>query len=109
MKANATPQTMTVIGASKTLTFENILIGDVWILGGQSNMEYPLGRIEGGRAEIQSANFSNIWHMTVPRKSIQEYQKSFPLTHKWDKGRKSHVRGDCYWEVCSPQTIGCSP
>ena len=106
MNANATPQTMTVKGANKTLTFENILIGDVWILGGQSNMEYPLGRIEGGRAEIQSANFNNIRHMTVPRKSIQEFQKSFPLTHKWDKGRKSHVRSDCYWEECSPETIG---
>ena len=106
MEASSTPQTMTVKGVSNTLTFENILIGDVWILGGQSNMEYPLGRIEGGRAEIHSANFSNIRHMTVPRNSIQAYQRSFPLSHKWDKGRKSHIPGDGYWEVCSPETIG---
>ncbi len=106
MEANATPQNMTVKGANKTLTFKNILVGDVWVLGGQSNMEFPLSRIEGGKAEIHSANFSNIRHMTVPRKSIQEFQKSFPLTHKWDKGRKSHVRGDEYWQVCSPETIG---
>jgi sialate O-acetylesterase len=106
MEANTTPQTMAVKGARKTLTFENVLIGDVWILGGQSNMELSLGRIEGGKAEIQSANFSDIRHMTVPRKSIQEFQKSFPLTRKWDKGRKSHVRSDAYWNACSPETVG---
>jgi len=105
MKANSTPQTLTVKGGDKTLTLDNILIGDVWILGGQSNMEFPIGRIEGGKAEIYSANFKNIRHLTVPRKSVQEFQKSFPLVHKWDKGRKSHIRGDGYWEVCSPETI----
>jgi len=106
MEASSTPQTMTIKGGAKTLTFENILIGDIWILGGQSNMEMSLGRIEGGKAEIHSANFKNIRHMTVPRKSIQEFQKSFPLTLKWDKGRKSHIRSSDYWEVCSPGTIG---
>jgi len=106
MKASSTPQTLTVKGEHKTLTLKNILIGDVWVLGGQSNMEFPIGRIEGGKAEIYSANFSNIRHMTVPRKSIQEFQKSFPLVRKWNKGRKSHLRGDGYWDVCSPETIG---
>ncbi len=45
MKANATPQKMTVAGKDKTLTLENILIGDVWVLGGQSNMEEPLRHV----------------------------------------------------------------
>ena len=106
MAANSTPQIMKVTGKESILTFENILIGDVWILGGQSNMEMALGRIEGGRMEIQSANFNGIRHLTVPRNSIQEFQKSFPLTQKWDKQRESHVRSSDYWEVCSPKTIG---
>ena len=49
MAANSKPQIMKVTGKESILTFENILIGDVWILGGQSNMEMALGRIEGGR------------------------------------------------------------
>ena len=106
MEANSTPQTLIVKGYENSLTFENVLIGDIWILGGQSNMEFPISRIEGGKAEVHSANFSNIRHLTVPRKSIQEYQKSFAITHKWNKGRKSHVRDHGYWEVCSPETIG---
>jgi sialate O-acetylesterase len=106
MEANATPQTLNVKGGDKTLTFSNILIGDIWILGGQSNMEFSIGAVEGGRAEIVSANYSEIRHMTMPRKSIQEYQKSFPLQQKWDAGGKSHRRDSGYWEVCSPETVG---
>lgn len=34
MPANSSPQTMTVAGKSASLTLENILIGDVWVLGG---------------------------------------------------------------------------
>jgi len=41
MKANATPQELLVKG-SNTLIFKNILIGEVWIACGQSNMDYPL-------------------------------------------------------------------
>ena len=106
MEANTRPQVLTVKGKNKTLTFENILVGDIWLLGGQSNMEHPIARIEGGKAEIQSANFPNIRHMTTYRKSIQDYQKSFPLVHKWDKGKKTHKPSDAYWQVCSPETIG---
>ena len=53
MAANSTPQAMTIKGGkSETLVLENILVGDVWVLGGQSNMEFPLSRIENGNLEI---------------------------------------------------------
>lgn len=42
MKENATPQTL-VISGKNTLTFKNILVGEVWICSGQSNMERQLG------------------------------------------------------------------
>ena len=38
MQANATPQTLTISGAN-TLTFTNVLIGEVWLCSGQQNME----------------------------------------------------------------------
>src|SRR5512137_2057978 len=41
MPANSAPQAMAVKGKSRTLMLENILVGDVWLLGGQSNMEFP--------------------------------------------------------------------
>ena len=39
MTANADPQTLNIKGKDQNLTLENVLIGDVWVLGGQSNME----------------------------------------------------------------------
>ena len=49
MNANDEPQTLTVRGKNKSITLENILIGDVWVLGGQSNMEEPLQHVENGQ------------------------------------------------------------
>ena len=42
---SATPQNLTVVsGNLPTLTLKNILVGDVWLCSGQSNMEYTLDR-----------------------------------------------------------------
>lgn len=41
MTANSTPQTLTVTGTN-TLTFNDVLIGEVWVASGQSNMEVPI-------------------------------------------------------------------
>lgn len=43
MPANAQGRDM-VIAANNTITLTNILVGDVWVCSGQSNMEYPLRR-----------------------------------------------------------------
>ncbi|MFT3753268.1 MAG: sialate O-acetylesterase [Paludibacter sp.] len=43
MKASAEPRKM-VISGSNTIELENILVGEVWLCSGQSNMEYPLDR-----------------------------------------------------------------
>ncbi len=44
MKATIQPQNMTILG-SNTLIIKNIVVGDVWLCSGQSNMEYPLDRM----------------------------------------------------------------
>lgn len=44
MAANKTPQQLTINGKDTTLVYENILIGDVWLCSGQSNMEYSVKR-----------------------------------------------------------------
>jgi sialate O-acetylesterase len=41
MSASAVPRQM-VISGSNTITLDNILVGEVWLCSGQSNMEYPL-------------------------------------------------------------------
>ncbi|MEJ6979453.1 sialate O-acetylesterase [Pedobacter sp. P351] len=42
LKASSTPQTITISSATSTLLLSNILICEVWLASGQSNMEYPM-------------------------------------------------------------------
>ncbi|MFG0249571.1 MAG: sialate O-acetylesterase [Phycisphaeraceae bacterium JB051] len=42
LEANATGQTLTVLGDGIEIKFEDVLVGEVWLCSGQSNMEYPV-------------------------------------------------------------------
>ena len=101
--ANATPQAMTIKGDAKTLTLDNILVGDVWILSGQSNMEFPLEKIEDGNLEIASANYPEIRILSVPFKNgVYKVEKSFPRVWSYSSWSNRHFRkGD--WDVCTPE------
>ncbi|MGG9963118.1 sialate O-acetylesterase [Ferruginibacter sp. SUN106] len=60
LQASSTPQNLTVQSTS-TLTLKNILVGDVWLCSGQSNMEYPLDR--------------KLKKYTAPKKGIDEAEQ----------------------------------
>jgi len=45
MKASKTPQSMIIKGEKETITYDNIVVGEVWLCSGQSNMEYIMKRI----------------------------------------------------------------
>lgn len=74
------------------VTIKNILIGDVWVASGQSNMELPMRRLKPLYGnEIKNANNQNIRFFTVP----QKYNFKAPQT-ELDGGK---------WEAADPQTI----
>ncbi len=98
MPATAEPLQMTIKGKAATLTLGNILVGDVWVMGGQSNMQEPLRNLEGGDVEIASANFPKIRLLTVPSIIDNQEKKNIPRRQK-DK----QLDGD--WDICSPQTV----
>lgn len=104
MAADREPRSLVVRGSEKTLTLDNILVGDVWVLGGQSNMEFPLEKVENGALEIVSAHFPQIRILTVPAMNGPEAKTSFPRLHEWSGWFGRHFRkGD--WDVCSPETV----
>lgn len=84
-----TPYEITVEGWRK-LTLKNVLIGEVWLCSGQSNMEWsPRNGIENGEQEIAAAQHPNIrFFQVVPRKS-------------------DTPQDDLYgeWKPCSPETM----
>ncbi|MGY8768045.1 MAG: sialate O-acetylesterase [Pirellulales bacterium] len=89
MKANAVPQTLSIAGKNK-LDFNDVLIGEVWICSGQSNMAWIVGGVTQSKEEIAAADYPNIRHITVPRKPADTPQTDFAGT----------------WSVCSPKTAG---
>ncbi|MCF7975916.1 MAG: hypothetical protein K9N55_19020 [Phycisphaerae bacterium] len=104
MSASAEAQVMTIKGDTKTLTLDNILIGDVWILGGQSNMEFEIAKVNDGALEIVSANFPQIRLLSMPWGKGFESVKSFERLHEWSAWFSRHFRkGD--WDVCTPDTV----
>ena len=59
-----------VIKGNNTLVFKDVLVGEVWICSGQSNMEMPIagwGKINNYEQEIAQANYPMIRHIKVPK------------------------------------------
>jgi sialate O-acetylesterase len=104
MPANATPQTMTITCGKESVSIENVLLGDVWLLGGQSNMEHPIARVEDGALEIASANYPNIRHLTIPQPNSIEPRANFSRLMEWHSFFRTHYRKG-YWDVCTPQSV----
>lgn len=66
------PFTMAISSASEKINICDVLIGDVWICSGQSNMEWPLQAADNGDEEVAAANHPTIRLFTVPQKSVAE-------------------------------------
>jgi sialate O-acetylesterase len=84
------PAVMTIRGADTVLTLRNVLLGEVWVASGQSNMEWIVANAMNGEAEVASADHPNIRFFTAERAVSGEPASS--------------IHGK--WEVCSPATAG---
>jgi len=104
MNASSKPQQLVVQGQSKKIELDNILIGDIWLLGGQSNMEFEIAKVENGDLEIASANFPNIRLFTVPQANGPDKRENFPALYQWSDWSSRHFRQG-YWDDCTPETV----
>ncbi|HTN20244.1 MAG TPA: sialate O-acetylesterase [Pelobium sp.] len=84
------------ISDGETLTLKNVLIGEVWVCSGQSNMEMPLagwGQIMNYKAEIANANYPEIRLLQV------EHITSDTLLND------AKLNNGGGWQVCSPKSV----
>ena len=88
VKADGKAHSMTVSGKNK-IELDDILIGDVWIGSGQSNMEMGITACEKAKEEVAAANYPKIRLLLVPK-----IQFTAPATD---------VKAD--WVQCSPKTV----
>jgi sialate O-acetylesterase len=89
MKAGG-PFTMEIIASNK-ITVSDVLIGDVWICAGQSNMVIPMERVkEKYPDEIANANYPQIKHFFIATATdLQRPQDDLPAGNTSNSGWKS--------------------
>ncbi len=88
LKASEKPLEVTVSGASGKVTFKDVLIGDIWVCGGQSNMALRLGETIDGKAVLPAAKYPTLRFFNVATATSLK-----PLEDC--KGK---------WELCTPET-----
>src|SRR3989475_10471829 len=88
MRANATPATM-IISGRNNIELKNILVGEVWLVAGQSNMQRLLSETANGDAAIAAANHPLIRLFNISRQV----------------GFKHRPPPLATWQACSPQTV----
>lgn len=83
-----------IIKEKNTITLNNVMVGEVWICSGQSNMEMPIegwGKINNYKQEITDANYPMIRHIKIPNTV---------------SGKPESDIQNADWKVCSSETAG---
>jgi sialate O-acetylesterase len=78
-----------VISGKETISLKNVLVGDVWICSGQSNMEQGIGACLNPKEEIAAANYPQIRLFMVPRRIANRPEKTV----------------DASWKVCTSENV----
>ena len=101
MKANAQPQEMTIAGGADKLVLKNVLLGEVWLCSGQSNMVWPVVHSLNAPQECKAAKFPAIRAFTAygaaPAYTNPTRVREFSLTPQ------KTCRGA--WQICTPKTV----
>jgi sialate O-acetylesterase len=91
------PYEMKLTHGTETLNFKNILIGEVWLASGQSNMEFGIQTEKRGKEAIANATDQQIHFFYVPMAlSLQPVYEMTP---------QSPASQNARWVVCSPEVL----
>jgi sialate O-acetylesterase len=90
LRASTEPRTLTVTSSAgpRSVAVQDVLVGDVWLCSGQSNMEMGIGLCNATN-DIATANYPNLRLLTVPKRV-----SSAPLDTL-----------ECRWTACNPQAV----
>ena len=88
LKADGKQHKLTVEGSNK-IVLEDILVGDVWIGSGQSNMEWKLSKTDNAKEFIAAAKHPNIRLFHIPKLKTQKPAQDVKAS----------------WKTCTPENI----
>jgi sialate O-acetylesterase len=86
------PHAMTVAQGPDTVAVRDILVGDVWVCSGQSNMEWTVADARNGAAEARAARDSGVRHFRVPQSWSWTPEDTLP-GGPWQPAESAHAGG----------------
>ncbi|MBT5055726.1 MAG: hypothetical protein HOM68_04225 [Gemmatimonadetes bacterium] len=90
------PHTLHVSSDIESVQLADVLIGDVWLAAGQSNMSWPLHRVTNAAEELSEAHWPNLRLMTMPTVASDVPQEGTDRLEASGGGR---------WVVCQPDSV----
>lgn len=99
MPANAQPQSIAITaktaeGAAETTTVDDVLIGEVWLASGQSNMEWEMQMKPDSTADIPNVNNPQLRLIEIPKTTAVTPQEKVP----------NAAPGSIAWRVATPES-----
>lgn len=85
--------TLEIRGDSGQLALHDVMIGDVWFAGGQSNMEMALCDCRNGKQAAETSRCPNLRFYNVPKRAVPDEELS-------------RMESESSWQVCTPETSG---
>ena len=82
-----------VVKAANSIELNDVLVGDVWVASGQSNMEFPMTELNNSEAEIAAAKYPKI--------------RIFRVKHRPSDFPRSDAEATT-WALCTPEDVGDS-
>lgn len=89
---------LSVEGSDSKIVLADVLVGEVWHCGGQSNMEMVLRSSRDADVELASADYPAIRFIKLPHVACPEPQKDFPV--------ESEESAEGNWQLCLPEQVG---
>jgi sialate O-acetylesterase len=77
------PHVLTARTATRTQTVRDVLVGDVWLCSGQSNMEWTVAGTLNAYNEVRFSQNPSIRHVKIPVTSAPEPRADFPARLQW--------------------------
>ncbi len=90
LEASSKPRVLTVTAGDRSIQIEDVLVGEVWICGGQSNMEWPVSASMNAESEIAAGDHPRIREIAPAHALASEPLFSTGAT----------------WRVSTPETVG---
>jgi sialate O-acetylesterase len=88
-----------IIKGKNIITIQNVLVGEVWVCSGQSNMAMEVQESMNAKQVISSANYPNIRHFQVKRtKSLEPLSDVSPVENQKTNWLNT-------WEICNPSNV----